>query len=104
MAAGHITDDKRQEYVLRSVVFGACMQTSAINNRAYKDATEATVFGAFFVADAPTIPIGGDIAGDANGLSCWIEGTVADTDGRPVPWARTEVCVRHHSGPDPGLR
>ena len=33
-------------------------------NQAYQGATEATVFGPFFVADAPEIPFGGDIAGD----------------------------------------
>lgn len=97
-AAGHITDDKRQEFVLLSDVFGASMQTIAINHRAYKDATEATLFGPFFVADAPTIPIGGDIAGDAKGQPCWIEGTVADTDGRPVQGARIEVWEADEDG------
>ena len=32
------------------------MQTIAINNEAYADATEATVFGPFFVEDSPEIP------------------------------------------------
>jgi hydroxyquinol 1,2-dioxygenase len=90
-AAGAITDDKRQEFVLLSDVLGASMQTIAINNQAYKGATEATVFGPFFVDDAPEIPIGGDIAGGAAGQPCWVEGTVTDTDGRPVPDARIEV-------------
>ena len=43
------------------------MQTIAVNNEAYKNATEATVFGPFFVEDAPQIPQGGDIAGGAAG-------------------------------------
>src|SRR5699024_2025952 len=55
---GHITDDKRQEFVLLSDTLGVSMQTIAVNNQAYKDATEATVFGPFFVDDAPEIPIG----------------------------------------------
>ena len=97
-AAGHITDDKRQEFVLLSDVLGASMQTIAINNQAYKGATEATVFGPFFVADAPEIPIGGDIAGGANGQPCWVEGTVTDTDGRPVPGARIEVWEADEDG------
>ncbi|WP_182262830.1 dioxygenase [Rhodococcus sp. UFZ-B548] len=90
-AVGQITDDKRQEFVLLSDVLGASMQTIAVNNRAYRAATEATVFGPFFVDDAPQIPLGGDIAGGAAGQPCWIEGTVTDTDGNAIPGARIEV-------------
>ncbi|MGW5152937.1 dioxygenase family protein [Rhodococcus koreensis] len=90
-AVGHITDDKRQEFVLLSDVLGASMQTIAVNNQAHKGATDATVFGPFFVEDAPEIPLGGDIAGGASGQPCWVDGTVTDTDGNPVVGARIEV-------------
>ncbi|MHA6800151.1 dioxygenase family protein [Bounagaea algeriensis] len=90
-AVGHITDDKRQEFVLLSDVLGASMQTIAVNNEAYAEATEATVFGPFFTDDAPEIELGDDIAGTAPGQPCWVEGTVTDTDGNPVPGARIEV-------------
>jgi hydroxyquinol 1,2-dioxygenase len=96
--AGHITDDKRQEFVLLSDVLGASMQTIAVNNQAHKDATEATVFGPFFVADAPEIPNGGDIAGSAAGQPCWIEGTVRDTEGNPISGARIEVWEADDEG------
>lgn len=43
-AAGRITDDVRQEFILLSDTLGASMQTINVNNRAYKGATEATVF------------------------------------------------------------
>ena len=89
-AVGHITDDRRQEFVLLSDVLGASMQTIAVNNQAYKGATEATVFGPFF-RDAPEIELGGDIASGATGQPCWVEGTVTDTDGKPVRGARIEV-------------
>jgi hydroxyquinol 1,2-dioxygenase len=88
---GHITDDRRQEFVLLSDVLGASMQTIAINNPAYADATEATVFGPFFVEGSPEIPMGGDLAGDAPGEPCWVEGTVRDSDGKPVVGALIEV-------------
>lgn len=90
-AAGHLTDDKRQEFVLLSDVLGASMQTIAVNNQAYRAATEATVFGPFFVENSPEIAQGGDIAGGATGQPCWVEGVVTDTDGNPVPGARIEV-------------
>ena len=51
--AGHITDDTRQEFILLSDVLGASMQTITINNAAHGNATEATVFGPFFVEGAP---------------------------------------------------
>jgi len=89
--AGHITTGTRQEFVLLSDVLGVSMQTIAINNEAYENATEATVFGPFFVEDAPEIDNGGDMAFGAKGQPCWVEGTVKDTDGHPLPGARIEV-------------
>jgi hydroxyquinol 1,2-dioxygenase len=97
-AVGKITDDRRQEFILLSDTLGASMQTIAINNQAYADATEATVFGPFFVEDAPHVELGGDIAGPANGEPCWVEGTVRDTDGSPVEGARVEVWQADEDG------
>lgn len=97
-AVGHITDDKRQEFILLSDTLGASMQTITMNNQAFADATEATVFGPFFVADAPRFELGGDIAGGARGEPCWVEGAVRDTDGRPVAGARIEVWEADDDG------
>ncbi|MEU5592675.1 dioxygenase [Streptomyces sp. NPDC020298] len=97
-AAGHITDDKRQEFILLSDVLGASMQTIAINNEAYANATEATVLGPFFVEGSPEIPLGGDVSFGAAGQPCWVEGTVTDTDGKPVPGARIEVWEADEEG------
>jgi hydroxyquinol 1,2-dioxygenase len=90
-ATGQLCDERRQEFVLLSDVLGASMQTIAISNEACGDATEATVFGPFYVSDSPRIEIGGDISGGAAGEPCWVEGTVTDTDGTVVPGARIEV-------------
>ncbi|MET4538392.1 hydroxyquinol 1,2-dioxygenase [Arthrobacter bambusae] len=96
--AGHITDHKRQEFILLSDVLGASMQTIAVNNPVAGNATEATVFGPFFTQNAPEIPVGGDIAGGAPGQSCWVEGVVTDTFGDPVPGARIEVWEADEDG------
>jgi len=90
-AAGHITDARRQEFVLLSDVLGVSMQTIQVNNEAYADATEATVLGPFFVAGAPEVELGGDIAGGAAGEPCWVQGSVRDTEGEPLPGAVLEV-------------
>jgi hydroxyquinol 1,2-dioxygenase len=97
-AAGHITDDKRQEFILLSDVLGLSMQTVAVNNEAYGNATEATVFGPFFVENSPSIPLGGDIASGAPGEPCWVEGTVTDDLGLPVSGARIEVWEADEDG------
>ena len=95
---GHITDDRRQEFILLSDVLGVSMQTIAVNNEAHGNATEATVFGPFFVEGSPEIPIGGDMANGAVGEPCWVEGVVTGTDGKPVAGARIEVWVADANG------
>jgi maleylacetate reductase len=96
--AGHITDDRRQEFILLSDVLGLSMLTVAINAPASAGATESTVVGPFFVADAPEVPLGGDIAGEAKGRPCYVSGTVLGTGGEPVPGARIEVWESDEDG------
>ncbi|UXF67262.1 intradiol ring-cleavage dioxygenase [Rhodococcus qingshengii] len=95
---GHITDDRRQEFILLSDVLGVSMQTVTVNNEADADATESTVFGPFFVENSPSIDLGGDIAGGASGQPCWVEGTVTSTDGNPIAGALIEVWEADEDG------
>jgi hydroxyquinol 1,2-dioxygenase len=95
---GHITDDKRQEFILLSDVLGSSMQTVTVNDHTRGDATEATVFGPFFVAGSPEIPLGGDIAFGAAGEPCWVEGTVTGAAGEIIPNARVEVWEADEDG------
>jgi hydroxyquinol 1,2-dioxygenase len=96
--AGHITDERRQEFILLSDVLGLSMLTVGINAPASAGATESTVFGPFFVTGAPEVPLGGDIAGGAKGRPCHVAGTVRGTDGKPVPGARIEVWEADEDG------
>ncbi|SKY25096.1 dioxygenase [Gordonia sp. w5E2] len=95
---GHITDDRRQEFILASDVLGASMQTIIVNNPSDGAVTESTVFGPFFVEDSPQIPLGGDISGGASGEPCWVEGSVVDAEGRAIPGARVEVWEADDEG------
>ncbi|MGP6170036.1 intradiol ring-cleavage dioxygenase [Microbacterium sp. A196] len=97
-ASGHITSENRQEFVLLSDTLGISMQVVAMNNEAQGDATEATVFGPFFVEDAPEIPLGGDMSFGAAGEPCFVTGSVRDTDGDPIPGARIEVWEADEDG------
>jgi len=96
--AGHITNETRQEFILLSDTLGASMQTINVNNAAYKDATEATVFGPFFVEDSPAIELGGDMAFGAVGEPCWVEGSIRDAEGNPLAGARIEVWEADEDG------
>jgi len=95
---GHMTDDRRQEFILLSDVLGLSMLTVGINAPASPEATESTVFGPFFVSTAPEVPLGGDIAHGAKGMPCWVSGTVASTDGSPIGGARIEVWEADEDG------
>jgi hydroxyquinol 1,2-dioxygenase len=88
---GHMSDDKRQEFILLSDVLGLSMLTVAMNNEKPAGATESTVFGPFFVEGAPAYDHGDDIANGAVGIPCKVRGHIRDLDGHPVPNARLEV-------------
>jgi hydroxyquinol 1,2-dioxygenase len=95
---GHVTDDRRQEFILLSDVLGLSMQVVGINAAADPRATESTVFGPFFVDGAPEVPLGGDIANGAKGTPCWVSGTVSDTTGTPLAGARIDVWEADDDG------
>ncbi len=90
-ATGHITDDKRQEFILLSDTLGLSMLTVAMNNDKPAGCTEATVFGPFFLADAPHYALGADVANGARGEPCMVRGTVKGLDGKPVAGAEINV-------------
>lgn len=96
--AGHVTDEHRQEFILLSDVLGASMMTVAVNSPARSTATESTVFGPFFVEDAPLIQNGDDISGGMSGRPCHVSGSVRSTSGAPLPGARIEVWAADDDG------
>lgn len=96
--AGHITNDKRQEFILLSDTLGLSTLITAQNNQHPVGCTEATVFGPFFVENAPEICNGDDIANGANGEPCFISGTIKGLDGQPVKGARIDVWQSDEQG------
>ncbi|HEY2207606.1 MAG TPA: dioxygenase [Pseudonocardia sp.] len=95
---GHLTDDRRQEFILLSDVLGLSMLTVGINAPDSAGATESTVLGPFFVEGAPEVELGGDIALGARGTPCWVSGQVRSTDGTPLPGAHIEVWEADEGG------
>ncbi|CAM5533957.1 intradiol ring-cleavage dioxygenase [Eoetvoesiella caeni] len=95
---GHITDDKRQEFILLSDTLGLSMLTVAINNDKPEGCTESTVFGPFYVSNAPEYALGDDVANGANGTPCFVKGSVKGLDGEPVAGASIEVWQSDDDG------
>jgi hydroxyquinol 1,2-dioxygenase len=96
--AGHITDDKRQEFVLASDVLGLSMLVIGINHRHPSGATESTVFGPFFVEGSPAFENGDDLGNGAPGTPCYVSGVVRSVSGEPVPGARLEIWQADEAG------
>lgn len=96
--AGHITDDKRQEFILLSDTLGLSMLVMAQNNKKPAECTEATVFGPFYVEGAPEFPNGADIANGARGEPCFVDGQVCGLDGTPLENAQIDVWQSDEDG------
>jgi hydroxyquinol 1,2-dioxygenase len=95
---GHITDDKRQEFILLSDALGLSMLVTALSNRKPAGCTESTVLGPFFVPNAPHYENGADVANGAKGEPCFVTGRVTGLAGEPVPSARIEVWQADSDG------
>jgi hydroxyquinol 1,2-dioxygenase len=96
--AGHITDDKRQEFILLSDTLGLSTLVTAQNTIKPSGFTESTVFGPFFVANAPEFPNGADIANGAPGEPCFVSGTVRGEAGDAIAGAGISVWQSDEDG------
>ncbi|HZP86722.1 MAG TPA: intradiol ring-cleavage dioxygenase [Burkholderiales bacterium] len=90
-ATGQKCDDKRQEYILLSDTLGVSMLVDAINHRKQKGATESTVLGPFYVAGAPELPSGANIAEGVPGEPAYFSGRVLTSGGQPVAGATLDL-------------
>jgi len=95
---GHMTDDKRQEFILLSDTLGLSMLVIAMNNRKPEGCTEATVFGPFHVENAPHYALGADVANGARGDPCFVRGHVRGLDGKAVADATIDVWQADEAG------
>jgi hydroxyquinol 1,2-dioxygenase len=112
-ATGHITDERRQEFILWSDALGISSLVDALAHRTPTGATESTVLGPFYVPDAPLREYGAAIAEQEAGPPAWVHGRVLDLDGRPVAGAEVDVwqngdnelyAVQDDNAPDEHLR
>ncbi|MCA8254776.1 intradiol ring-cleavage dioxygenase [Burkholderia sp. AU31624] len=97
-AVGHITDDKRQEFILLSDVLGLSTLVTAQNHAKPAGCTEATVFGPFYVEGSRDFGMFDDIANGACGEPCFVSGHVRGIDGLPIAHASLEVWQADEDG------
>ncbi|GAB3489766.1 intradiol ring-cleavage dioxygenase [Curvibacter fontanus] len=90
-ATGQMCSDTRQEFILLSDTLGLSMLTVAMNNDKPAGCTEPTVFGPFFLEQAPEYQLGDDVANGAKGEPCLVSGTVKGLGGEPIPNALINV-------------
>jgi protocatechuate 3,4-dioxygenase beta subunit len=90
-ATGHITDERRQEFILWSDALGLSMLVDAMANPRPAGATESTVLGPFYVPGSPPLDHGANIASEPAGTPTWVHGTVRDLDGNPIAGAELDV-------------
>jgi hydroxyquinol 1,2-dioxygenase len=95
---GHITDDKRQEFILLSDTLGLSTLVTAQNNAKPAGCTEATVFGPFFVEGAPGYENGDDISNGASGEPCFVSGTVRGLGDTRIAGAKLAVWQSDDEG------
>jgi hydroxyquinol 1,2-dioxygenase len=95
---GQMCTDKRQEFILLSDTLGVSMLVDAINHRMPEGATETTVLGPFYVADAPELPQGADISGGVEGEPLTVNGAVCSPDGAPIAGATVDVWQADDDG------
>lgn len=89
---GHITDDKRQEFILLSDTLGLSALVDILANRGKSpDATESSLLGPFFREGAPEMKAGDSIARGIKGVPLLLHGRVTSTDGKPLGDARIDV-------------
>ena len=97
-ATGQTCTDTRQEFILLSDTLGISMLTVALNHPSPAGVTESTVFGPFYVDDAPTLPQDADIAHGAPGEALQVDVRVTSTDGAPLAHADVRVWQADEEG------
>ncbi len=97
-ATGHITDEKRQEFILWSDALGASMLVDALNHPSFKDATESTVLGPFWTPNAPLRGYGESISEEPGGTPALVRGVVRDTRGNPIAGAELDIWQNGANG------
>ena len=95
---GHLTDERRQEFILWSDALGLSMLVDALAHVLPAGATETTVLGPFYVPGSPARSYGESIAEEQAGTPAWVYGRVLDLVGAPIAGAELDVWQNGDNG------
>lgn len=96
---GQISTPERHEFILLSDVLGWSALVDMINTKG--GATEGSNLGPFYLDDAPTKPLGADLAVGRNGACVLVHGKVTDSLHNPLPGAIVDTWQADSSGTYP---
>jgi len=98
-AAGHITDDKRQEFILLSDTLGLSTLVNTLHDKtALEQGTHTSLLGPFFRENTPRFEHGAQIGSDTSTGEIVLWGRVTNVDGEPLPNALVTVWQTAASG------
>ncbi|GAB3879307.1 maleylacetate reductase and hydroxyquinol 1,2-dioxygenase domain-containing protein [Kibdelosporangium lantanae] len=95
---GHITDDRRQEFILLSDTLGVSSVVDLLTNSRTPDTTPSAVLGPFYVQGPPALPQGVDIANGLPGTPLWADVQVTDVHGKPLADTVVDVWQANEDG------
>jgi hydroxyquinol 1,2-dioxygenase len=95
-AAGKISDERRNEFILLSDVLGLSSLVDLLNTP--PGATESSELGPFHSIGSPELPVGADLIKGNPGDRVLVRGRVLDTAGRPIPGAMLDFWQAATSG------
>jgi hydroxyquinol 1,2-dioxygenase len=95
---GQFCTPTRQEFILLSDTLGVSSLVNALNQRGNEEVTDSTVLGPFFVAGAPEVELGADIALGAPGVPLYVSGEVRSEDGTPLSGASIDTWQSDSEG------
>lgn len=98
LRTGEISDDKRNEFVLLSDLFGVSSLVDMIATNATPGASERSVLGPFYRENSPFLEIGGDLIKDNDGDRVVFQGYVRSTDGSPIEGALVDTWQNAANG------
>jgi hydroxyquinol 1,2-dioxygenase len=98
-AVGHITNEKRQEFILLSDTLGLSAIVDLMANRnGASSVTDSSLLGPFFRPGAPMFPMDGDVSHGASGDQLIVAGRVLNTAGEPVAGALIDTWQASSDG------
>lgn len=91
-AAGRITDDKRQEFILLSDTLGLSALVDLMHHQGESErTTESSLLGPFYRNGAPELALGSDISNGTAGEPLTIRGRVLSSEGTTIAGALLDV-------------